>query len=121
MDTLPPVRHQPYDTSEPSPLGEVLSKLFARRGYGQALAQRQLDDLWTTAAGPEIALKTRVLNLRNGVLNVAVGNSALLGELASYHKQEILLRLQADRAGVPVRDLKFKLQGDIRRDKRRES
>lgn len=118
MDSPPPVRNRPYDTSEPSSLGQVLSKLFAARGYGRAMARRQLEELWRQATGNEWATQTRILNLRNGVLNVAVGNSALLAELAGFHKQDILERLRRDPAGAGVRDLKFKLQGEIRRSQR---
>jgi hypothetical protein len=109
----PQSRRVPYDTSEPESLGGVLSKLFALRGLGRPQAQRQLQELWQRAAGPELDSQTRVLHLKNGVLHVAVSNSALLGELAAFRKTELLQALAADTAPIRVRDLKFKLRGTL--------
>ncbi|MCA8995960.1 MAG: DUF721 domain-containing protein [Planctomycetaceae bacterium] len=113
METPPPARSRSYDTSEPSALGDVLSQLFSRRGYGQAMARRQLEDLWRKAAGEDIAELTKVITLRNGVLQIAVANSALLSELASFHKPEILAKLQAESKTEQINDVKFKRRGRL--------
>lgn len=104
-------RTRPYDTSEPNPLGSVLSQLFALRGFGRPQANQQLHQLWRSVCGCELQQQTRVLGLKNGVLQIGVSNSALLSELTSFRKAELLERLQADHAELRVRDLKFRLRG----------
>jgi hypothetical protein len=91
----------------------VISKLFAARGYGRPQADRQLHDLWKRAAGEEIARSTRVLGLKNAVLQIGVANSALLSELASFRKQELLARLKEQDKQLKLRDMKFQLRGDL--------
>jgi predicted nucleic acid-binding Zn ribbon protein len=98
---------------EPAALGEVLSRLFALRGYGRPQAQRQLHEAWNRAAGAELAPQTRVLVLKQGVLHVGVANSALLSELTAFRKPELLEGLQAAAPQLRVRDIKFKLRGDL--------
>lgn len=56
-----------------------------------------LSDLWADAAGPDVALKTRVLGLRRGTLLVATASSALKSEIEAYRRPGILKRL-AERA-----------------------
>lgn len=98
---------------ETEELGRVLSQLFALRGYGQPRANRELHDAWRQCAGGELAGCTRVVTYRNGVLKVAVGNSALLGELTGYRKAELLQTLSRDFPRLRIRDLKFQLRTNL--------
>lgn len=95
-------------------VGDVLSQLFALRGYGRVRGDRQLHDVWRAAAGEAIAKQTRVAGVRNGVLQVGVASAALLSELAGFHKASLLERLQSDHPQLNVRDIKFKLRGDLK-------
>ena len=60
-----------------------------------------------------MAGQTRVLGIKRGVLHVAVGNAPLLAELTTFHKPSLLEALQADDVGCRIRDLKFRLNGDM--------
>jgi len=91
-------------------LGSVLSQVIAMRGIGRIRGDRQLTDAWQAVAGPEIAAGSRPTVMKNGVLQVLVTSSALLGELVSFHKATILAKLQAEQPHLKVRDLKFRLQ-----------
>lgn len=113
MNYGPRERSRPYDTTEPDTLGSVISKLFAARGFGRVQADRQLHAAWKQTAGEDVARQTRVLGLKNGVLQIGVSNSALLSELASFRKQELLEQMKTDHAQLRLRDLKFKLRGDL--------
>jgi len=113
MNKLPRERNRPYDTSEPDRLGDVLSRLFATRGYGRVQGDRQLQVAWRQVAGEEIARHCRVLTFRNGVLQIGVANGALLSELASFQKQEFLAKFETDFSQLRIRDLKFKLRGHL--------
>lgn len=107
------MERQSHTRKDPQPLGDVLSHLFALRGYGRVRGDRQLHEIWREAAGEVIARQTRVSGVRNGVLQVGVASSALLSELAAFHKYSILQRLQAEHPQLKLADIKFKLRGDL--------
>jgi predicted nucleic acid-binding Zn ribbon protein len=98
---------------DPQALGDVLSQLFALRGYGRVRGDRQLHEVWREVAGETIARQTRVSGVKNGVLQVGVANAGLLSELASFHKFSLLERLRSDHPQLKVKDIKFKLRGDL--------
>jgi hypothetical protein len=89
-------------------MGEVLSQLFAARGWGRRLERLQLELAWAEAAGPTIAAATRLGNTRRGVMEVIVGNAVLLQELAHFQKRSLLEAFQA-RTTAKVVDLRFRL------------
>jgi predicted nucleic acid-binding Zn ribbon protein len=92
----------------PQRLGEVLSHLFVARGWGRRLERLQLEMAWAQAAGPSIAAATQLGNVRRGVMEVIVGNAALLQELAHFQKRSLLEAFQARTANKIV-DLRFRL------------
>lgn len=61
----------------------------------------------------EISSRTKVLGLKNGTLLIGVGNSALLSELAAFHRHELLAKLRAADPEATIRELKFRLRGDL--------
>jgi predicted nucleic acid-binding Zn ribbon protein len=89
----------------PERLGEILSRLFAARGWGRRQERLRLEKAWAEAAGPDAARQTRVGGLRRGVLEVEVGSAVLLQELAHYHKRRLLAEL---RRTIAVTDLRFR-------------
>ncbi len=96
------------DRSGPERLGDVLSHLFVARGWGRRLERLQLETAWAEAAGPSIAASTRLGNLRRGVMEITVGNAALLQDLAHFQKRSLLEAFQARTANKVV-DLRFRL------------
>ncbi len=104
---------QKYRTSDPHGLGDVLSELFARRGYGKPQGDQQLRQAWAEVVGELLAKNTRVRCLRNGVLEIGVANSALLSQLTSFQRIELLDQLQTRHPQLKIRDLKFRLQSSI--------
>lgn len=113
MNHGPKERNRPYDTTEPDTLGSVLSRLFASRGYGRAQGDRQLHAAWAQVAGEETARQTKVIVLRNGILQIGVANAALLSELVSFLKPELLEKLRTGFPELKVRDIRFKHRGDL--------
>ena len=103
-----------HKTPDPKTIGEVLSELFARRGYGRVMGDQQLRQAWQAVAGELLSRKTRVRNLRNGTLEVGVASSALLSQLVSFQRLELLEALQTHHPHLKIRDLKFKLQSSIK-------
>lgn len=102
---------QPVDT--PTTLGAALTRLIAMRGLAQERTDAQLKDLWVEVAGPRIAQWTAVMGIQRGVLQIAVVSSAMLGELVSYHKLRLIEELKAREPRLKLRDIKFRLRGDL--------
>ncbi len=92
----------------PEPLGEVLSRLFAARGWGRRQDRLRLEQAWEKAVGSEGAGHTRVGALRRGVLEVLVDSGVLLQELSGFHKRRLLQELRALLPGTVVTDLRFR-------------
>src|SRR6516164_4313006 len=82
----------------PRPLSEILGELFTVRGYGRLRARQELEDAWRAAVGQPNSCQTQLGEVRRGVLNVTVAHSALLEELAAFHKPLLLAAL---RCGAP--------------------
>lgn len=100
----------PQPIREAKKLGDVLSQVIAMRGIGRIRGDRQLADAWKSVTDPEVAAGSRPTIFKNGVLQILVTSSTLLGELVSFHKSVILARLKSEHPDLKVRDLKFKLQ-----------
>ena len=101
-------------TVEPQPIGRVLSELIALKGLARVHGVEQLHKAWRTVAGEEIGRQTRVLEMSRGVLQVGVSNSAVLSELAGFHKEKLLRSLQEQFADLKIRDIKFKRKTDLK-------
>ena len=76
----------PQSTREAQKLGDVLSKVIAMRGIGRIRGDRQMADIWKSVTSEEIAGGSRPTIFRNGILQIIVTSSTLLGELVSFHK-----------------------------------
>lgn len=92
----------------PEPVGEILSRLFAERGWGRRQARLHLERAWEEALGPAHAGHTRVLGMRRGTLEVEVDNGVLLQELAHFHKRRLLEELRRRLPDTTVSDLRFR-------------
>jgi predicted nucleic acid-binding Zn ribbon protein len=99
--------------SAPQRLALAISELVARRGWASVRGRARLVEAWRRAAGARVAEATRVLGVRQGVLQVAVGNSPLLCELAAYHKPALLEALRRECPETKIRDLKFVMKGNL--------
>jgi predicted nucleic acid-binding Zn ribbon protein len=91
----------------PENLSDILSKLFAARGWGRKNERVRLEDAWSAASG-ELASQTRVVALRRGVLEIEVKGAVLLQECAQFRKRALLAALRQQMPGTTVTDLKFK-------------
>ncbi|MBT4863978.1 MAG: DUF721 domain-containing protein [Planctomycetaceae bacterium] len=99
--------------SDPKHLSRALSELIALRGWAGVRGQAQLNADWNEVAGETFAAQTKVLGMKRGVLNIGVSNSALLSELASFHKMTLVENLRERRPDLKLRDVKFRLNGQL--------
>ena len=92
----------------PQKMADALSNLLSKRGYGRVLATGALDDAWQAACGERFTADTRPGNVRRGVLEVVVRNSAVLHEL-TFVKKKIIEKLQASAPEQKIKDLRLKV------------
>lgn len=98
-----------YETfgSKPTKLGLVLQNLVRRKGLAEQSSGQELDQLWKTVAGERAAASSYVRKFRGGVLEIGVTNGAILEELNSYLRQDLLLAMQNQHPDPPIASLKF--------------
>lgn len=113
MSPPPQYRSRPYDTSEPGNINVILNELFQQRGYLRFDSNQQLQAIWDELTAEFATSKMQVKSLKNGVFEVNISNSALLYQLNSYYKNEILQTLQTHHKHLKVRDIKFRLKGSL--------
>jgi hypothetical protein len=94
--------------SGPESIGEILSRVFALRGWGRRQERMRLEAAWVDAIGPKLIERTRVGSLRRGALEIIVDNAVLLQELAHFQKRRLLERLRASLPGVTLTELRFR-------------
>ena len=92
----------------PQRLADVVSGLLSRRGYAQLKSTAEYAQAWQQAAGPALGQLTRAANIRRGVLEVVVRNSAVLQEL-TFCKRQLLQKLTALAPTQKIRDLRFRV------------
>ena len=69
------------DPKGPEPLSEILSRLFAARGWGRQQDRLRLERAWEAAVGAEYVHVTRVAGFRRNVLEVEVKGAVPMQEL----------------------------------------
>ncbi len=102
------VARRQYYQKGPQRIADTLSTLMARRGYAQVEVVGQRVEAWNAAVGDPLCRHTRVGNIRRGVLEVVVDNSAVLQEL-TFRKQELIQKLSAALADQQIREVRFRI------------
>jgi predicted nucleic acid-binding Zn ribbon protein len=92
----------------PKTIGNVLSELMARRGYGRIQSAEAIEAAWSEAAGSLVAKYTQPGPVRRGTLEVVVANSTLVQELG-FQKQDILDGLARLLPDEGIKNLRFKV------------
>src|SRR5262245_56235640 len=92
---LPMRPRRPDPLAGPEPVGEILGRLFAARGWGRRQGRLHLENAWAETIGPKGSEHTRIAGLRRGVLEILVDNAVLLQELAHFQKRRLLEQLRS--------------------------
>ena len=92
----------------PKKAADLINLLLARKGYGQRQAKQELQTTWSKAAGQRWQQKTMVGNIKRGVLEIIVENSAALQQL-NFKKRKLLLEMQNQLPQNKIQDIKFKV------------
>lgn len=102
------VKSRQYYQREPQRVGNVVSQLLARSGYAQVQAADARAAAWKGTVDAATATQTRVGQLRRGVLQIHVSNSALVQELA-FQKTQLIAGLQQRLPELKLRDISFRV------------
>jgi predicted nucleic acid-binding Zn ribbon protein len=100
-------RRQRYRPA-PKAIADVLSSLLARRGYARERAVADCRAAWRQAAGTKLAEHSCAGNIRRGVLEVTVRNSAVAQEL-TFLKKKLLQELNRLAPDQSIRDLRIRV------------
>ena len=98
----------------PDSIKSILSAVLKKHGLETKLAKYDFVLHWPEIVGPEIAKRTKPLQIRNGILTVAVQNSIWAQEL-TFNKKMIIKKL-VERAGEQnnsVKDIHFNVTADF--------
>jgi hypothetical protein len=90
-------------------VAQILPRAMREAGFGPIRRSGGLAELWTRAAGPQIAADTRPSTLRRGVLTVEVRSASLLAELTGFRTPELLARVLGEDPSGRIAGLRFRL------------
>ncbi len=100
--------YEPPDLSKfERKVGDVVAQILKRAGLEDRLAEETVQREWAGMVGPFLAGQSKPTGLRQGVLIVAVLQSAVRYDLERNLKREILQRLQTRFGRAVVKDLRF--------------
>ncbi|MFI5959575.1 DUF721 domain-containing protein [Cryptosporangium sp. NPDC051539] len=69
------------DPRDPQPLGRLVSRMVADRGWDRATAEARVLGDWPSLVGPEIASKSRPVQLKDGELTLQAESTAWATQL----------------------------------------
>lgn len=90
-------------------IGDLLDRWLRKNRVRQRVDAASVFGRWRDVVGEEVSRETRVVDLKAGELVVEVSSSALLHELSTYGRQDILESLRALEEFRGVKTLRFRL------------
>ena len=98
-----------YDADRAEPVGGILRRWGAKTGILRTSDRERIWDAWQRILGPDAA-HTTLEGLRDHKAMFTVDSSALLSELKSFRKQELLEGLRREVKAYFVQDIRFRLE-----------
>jgi hypothetical protein len=95
---------------DPRRIGDVLPQVLRDLGPRRRDELYALTEAWSRAAGPDVALRTRVVGMNRDTLTIAVESAALRQEIESFRRPEILARFRAEFPRRTIADLRCVLR-----------
>ena len=93
--------------ADPRKFADVLTDLFARRGYAQIRAGSDCHEVWAKIVG-DLQKFSHAGEVKRGVLHVIVSNSVIMQEL-TFRQQELVTELQRRLPQHRITALRFRL------------
>lgn len=88
-------------------LGEAIQAFLAANGLQEKLLEKEIYQSWDSLAGRDVNVKTKKVELKDGVLSVFLSSSVLRNEL-SMNKTLFLERINQRLKGRPIKSIEFK-------------
>lgn len=101
-------RRRRVPVSPAKKMGDVVGQLLVKRGYGNVQQAQSLQQLWQGVAGDQYAASTRAAQLKRGVLEVTVANSAVMQEL-TFVQAKLVKALAQAAAEQKIQKIRFKV------------
>lgn len=96
----------PRQSSQPTSVADVLSRLLQRKGLTAKLEAASVIPEWDELVGPQIAAATQALRVSDGVLFVAVSTSPWMMEL-DLMKSQLMRRINAGKQAGKIKQIVF--------------
>jgi hypothetical protein len=87
---------------------DILTRLMARKGYGQQLAANELQEVWNQLMPADWQSQTGIGNLKQGVLEIIVTSPGLRQRL-EFEKKQLLNQLQQQLPQNNIREIRFRI------------
>lgn len=98
----PPVRHGVAS------IGDILKRWLRENKGTKRIDQGQIFARWSQIVGDPVASRTRVVDLNSGELTVEVNSAALLTELSTYYRKDILESLHQSEEFRGIQKIRFR-------------
>jgi predicted nucleic acid-binding Zn ribbon protein len=89
-------------------LNQVMSQLFAVRGWGKSQDRLRLERAWAESVEPAQLPFTRVLAIKRGVIEIEVKSAILMQELTQFHKRRLLTLMKEKLSTTNLTNIRFK-------------
>src|SRR6478609_7014949 len=89
-------------------MGDIVGQLLVKRGYANLQQAASLDAVWNAAVGERFVAQSKAGQVKRGVLEVFVNNSAIVQEL-TFVKAKLIKLLAVSAADHKIRDIKFRV------------
>jgi predicted nucleic acid-binding Zn ribbon protein len=91
-----------------APIQDLIDRWLKTSKAPERLRDRSLHHRWREVVGEEIAARTRPIQVRSGELMVEVNSPALLTELSTFYRQEILAALRQQEGCRGIHAIRFR-------------
>lgn len=92
----------------PKKLGDVLTRLMARKGYAQQISKDDIQTVWQNLIPPQWQEQTQVGNLNRGTLEIVV-TSTVLRQRLEFERQNLLKQLQRQLPQNKIKEIRFRI------------
>ena len=92
----------------PKKIADAMSSLLSRRGFARVMSVSAFTEVWLKVVGEKLGSHTRAGEVKRGVLEVTVRNSAVMQEL-TFAKMSIIKQLAAAAPDQKVSNLRFRV------------
>lgn len=89
-------------------MGDVVGQMLVKRGYANLQQASSLDAVWNAAVGERFVSQSKAGQVKRGVLEVIVNNSAVMQEL-TFSKTKLLKSLAVTAAEQKIKDIRFRV------------